>query len=207
MVRIMLVLVLGVMLACDEIDRQGPKATADSGVVAARAQIETGSDGLTVEQRNVKERLRRDNLPGSIKHLYVISPYSGQVLIYSTVKGKVTSSGKRLTPKTMLRSWATKLDSNGTMQNDQVTYEGVPVKMSGRDGRTAEVLQDDGVYGDSVEYLYWFDARGVYHQHYLGDEILHVSDQPLAVKSVLMNFELTSASETPVDESAQPEKR
>jgi hypothetical protein len=63
---------------------------------ASRSQ--TGTDGLTVEQRNIRDRLKIDNLPGSIKHLYVISAYSGQVLLYSTVRGKITSGGKRLTP-------------------------------------------------------------------------------------------------------------
>lgn len=39
---------------------------------------------------------------------------------------------------------------------------------------------------------------GVYHQHYIGDEILHISDQPLAIKNVVINMELnSSASDTP----------
>jgi hypothetical protein len=55
------------------------------------------------------------------------------------------------------------------------------------------VLQDDGTYGTSVDYLYWFDARGAYHQHYVtGGTIVHVSDQPLNVKSVIINIEQTA---------------
>lgn len=140
--------------------------------------------GMTVEQSNIAERLKRDNLPGSIKHLYVISPVSGQVLIYSTVKGKVTSSGKRLTPKTVACSDGHEVSS---------VFGGFSVNFDGAWRRTGEVLQDDGTYGDSAEYLYWFDAAGRYHQHYMGDEILHISDQPLAVKSIVLNMETSSA--------------
>lgn len=153
--------------------------SADSGVKKTSANITLGPDGLTVEQRNVRDRLSADNKPGSIKHLYVISAYSGQVLIYSTVRGKVTSSGKRLNPRNVVVG-----DSNQAKR-----YYGFEV-LGGRE--TAEVLEDDGTYGDSVPYVYWFDAKGVYHQHYIeGGQILHVSDQPLAVKSVVLNMELS----------------
>lgn len=145
--------------------------TANSGVKQTVTSVATGSDGLTVEQRNVGERLHMDNKVGSIKHLYVISAYSGQVLIYSTVKGKVTSSGKRLSPSTISR------------------YQ---------DNYSPEVLGDDGTYGSSVEYVYWWDTRGIYHQHYVqGGQIVHISDQPLAVKSVVINMELTDESNPP----------
>src|SRR3989344_8034603 len=75
-----------------------PAAQSASGVDKAQVQVPTGPDGLTAEQRNIRDRLIEDNKPGSVKHLYVISAYSGQGIIYSTVRGKVTSGGKRLTP-------------------------------------------------------------------------------------------------------------
>src|SRR6267154_1856877 len=136
--------------ACDVGSNQ---PTSASGVQQATARVQIGSDGLTVEQRNVRDRLAMDNKPGSIKHLYVISSYSGQVLIYSTVKGKVTSSGKRLTPTSVNGSGG---DSNYT----------IPVDIAGTRRYTNEVLQDDGTYGSSVEYLFWFDVQGRYHQIY-----------------------------------------
>ena len=149
------------------------EAQSRTGVSIAPAQsVQTGSDGLTVEQRNIKDRIKMDNTPGSIKHLYVISAYSGQVLIYSTVRGKVTSSGKRVSPT----------QSAGT---------GFSVPIGSGTMVTNEVLQDDGTYGSSTEYLYWWDSKGTYHQHYVqGGQILHISDQPMAVKSVVINMEL-----------------
>jgi len=65
-----------------------PKSS--SGVSKATVEVRTNDKGLTIEQTQIMERYYRDNLVGSIKHLYIISAYSGQVLIYSTVKGKAS---------------------------------------------------------------------------------------------------------------------
>lgn len=151
---------------------------AASGIAKATVRLPTGPDGLTTEQRNVRDRLVMDNKPGSIKHLYVISAYSGQVLIYSTVRGKVTSSGKRLNPRTVAIT-------GGDAMRDRYGF----AVLGNRE--TNEVLEDDGTYGDSVPYLYWWDAKGIYHQHYIeGGQILHISDEPLAVKSIVINMAL-----------------
>lgn len=153
---------------------------ASSGVKKATQKVTVGQDGLTVEQRNVADRLKVDNLPGSIKHLYVLSAYSGQTIIYSTVRGKVTSGGKRLSPSTV----AAGQGLAGQNNRDPVGF-GAPFG----DYRTAEVLGDDGTYGSSGDYLFWWDTKGTYHQHYLsGGQIVHISDQPVAVKGVLINM-------------------
>jgi hypothetical protein len=155
----------------------GP-AKANSGAQQIVVKVPSSAEGRTMEQDNINERVKRDNAPGSIKHLYVISAMSGDVLIYSTVKGKVTSSGKRLSPVTV---------------NTGQGGSGVPISVAGSNYWTSEVLQDDGTYGSSIEYLYWFDQRGVYHQHYVtGGQILHISDQPLVVGKVIVNMELTA---------------
>jgi hypothetical protein len=188
-IGLMMVAVLAMGASECETQREPVSST---GVHKATTTIETGADGLTVEQRNVKERLEMDNTPGSIKHLYVISAYSGQTLIYSTVKGKVTSSGKRLTPTTVA--------ANAGEWDD-----GIPVNIGGNNYHTSEVLQDDGTYGSSDPYIYWFDVKGVYHQHYLsGGQIIHVSDQPLAVKSVIINMELVGNADIPTEAPKPP---
>lgn len=161
-------------------DCDAPTPTSTSGVGEATVSVPTGSDGFTAEQRNVRERLLEDNKPGAIKHLYVISAYSGQVLIYSTVRGKVTSGGKRLTPNTISGT----LNRNGN---------GFRVDFGDLETNTQEVLQDDGTYGASMDYLYWWDTRGIYHQHYVsGGQIVHISSQPLSVKGVIINMNLES---------------
>ena len=151
--------------------------TTEGGIKKASVRVATNADGLTTEQVNVGKRLMEDNRPGAIKHLYVVSAYSGQTIIYSTVQGKVTSSGKRLSP-TML------VGNSGHMGRDCFT-----VDFNGTSYNTAEVLQDDRTYGSSVEYLYWWDTKGVYHQHYVaGGQIVHISSEPLAVKSIIINM-------------------
>lgn len=151
-----------------------------SGTMMATAgNVKTNQNGLTVEQQNIKDRIHMDNQPGAIKHLYVISAYSGQVVIYSTVRGKVTSSGKRLTPS----------EASNTRSGGRYSFA---FPISGRTYYTNQVLAEDGTYGHSAEYLYWWDAKGVYHQHYVsGGQILHISDQPLAVKGIIINMEVS----------------
>jgi hypothetical protein len=174
------VLALAVLfMAEDGCDVQ--RSATNSGVKQVVASdIPRQASGYTIEQENIYNRLKEDNKPGAIKHLYIISPYSGQVILYSTVKGKVTSGGKRLTPETI----------NPT--GDSTTHMNW-VSVNGGSYTTDEVLQDDGTYGHSGDYLYWWDVRGIYHQHYLtGGQIVHVSSQPLPIKSVTINLEAVS---------------
>lgn len=149
-----------------------------SGITKATTTVQTDLNGNTIEQNAVIKRLKEDNKAGSIKHLYIISAYSGQVLIYSTVKGKVTSSGKRLSPSKICDSSA-----------------GFKIDFGGEWHYTDEVLSDDGTYGTSVEYIYWWDSKDFYHQQFItGGMIVHISNQPIAVKSVTINME-TNKSE------------
>jgi|SRR3989344_3009556 len=167
------IVVFGILAGCDR-EVQSVSGTKMTTV----GNIKTGTDGLTIEQHNVTKRIDMDNQVGAIKHLYVISAYSGQVVIYSTIRGKVTSSGKRLTP-----------DRVDGPNNFSFT-----IALSRF--YTNQVLGEDGTYGSSIEYLYWWDAKGVYHQHYVtGGQILHISDQPLAVKGIIINMEITQKPE------------
>lgn len=164
--------------SCDETSYTTPQSS--TGVEKMTVEVKTNSAGHTVEQENIAARYKLDNAFGAIKHLYIISPYSGQVIIYSTVKGKVTSSGKRLTPITVV-------DNGGEYISNSYGFD---VKIGGHSARTTEVLQDDGTYGTSIEYLYWWDSKGIYHQQYVEGCLIHISDQPLSgVKSVIINLE------------------
>ena len=141
-----------------------PEAQSNSGVSKANAEIQLQANGLTVEQGNVKRRVEMENIPGKIQHLYILSAYSGQVIMYSSVKGKVTSSAKRLTP---------------TSVSDGPSFV---VNFGNTRMYTNEVLSDDGTYdgGGSTQYIYWWDANDAYHQQFIqGGMILHVSDRPL----------------------------
>lgn len=172
MKKLLLFAALFLVTTAEDCDGASSQAQAASGVKQTSTTVATNAQGLTAEQQNVRDRLIEDNKPGAIKHLYVISAYSGQVLLYSTVRGKVTSSGKRLSPTSV---------AAGTGNNCCGGYD-----FQGR--HTSEVLQDDGTYGTSVDYVYWWDTKGTYFQHYVtGGEILVVTSQPMAVKGVVMN--------------------
>lgn len=151
---------------------------SDSGVVKASVKIKTDVNGNTIEQKNIMERLKRDNDIGAVKHLYIISSYSGDVMEYSTVKGKVTSGSKRLSPKTVIGN---SIQTSSISSND--------VKIGNLTFATDEVLDDGGAYGESGNYLYWFDAQDNYHQYYpSGGTYLHISEKPLRIRKSNMTL-------------------
>lgn len=155
--------------SCGKIAQQ----SSDSGVTKATTQVQTDADGHTSEQKNIIERLKRDNAVGEVKHLYIISSYTGDVMEYSTVVGKVTSGNKRLSPKTV--NSAAGMGATNAYANT--------VNIGGLTYLTDEVLDDGGSYGDSGSYLFWFDAQGNYHQYYpSGGTYLHISEKPLRVR-------------------------
>lgn len=180
LVAILAVLVsLGVCFTACEQETAKPAEPVNE-VKRATVHVQTGLDGLTVEQKNIGNRLLADNKPGAVQHLYVISAYSGQVIMYSTVAGKVTSSSKKLTPNTVAAA-------DG--QYVGTAHWGCEVNIRGRTQATNEVMQDDGTYGSSEPYIYWWDTKGVYHQHYVsGGQIIHISNSPIAVKGVILNL-------------------
>lgn len=166
------------------VDECGAPPVSSSGIAKATVAVPTGPDGLTAEQRNIRDRLVEDNKPGVVKHLYLVSAYSGQVIVYSTVRGKVTSGGKRLTP-TM------------TIGDTGNTNSYFAVDIGGQTVGTAEVLQDDGSYGNSMDYLYWWDEQGRYNQVYpTGGVIVVVSSEPIRASSVTINMDIRNAPPT-----------
>ena len=58
-------------------------------------KIKTDSLGLTAEQANIKKRFELSSNPDGLWWIYCLAD-NGQVVFYGPVKGKVTSSGKKL---------------------------------------------------------------------------------------------------------------
>lgn len=99
------------------------------------------------------------------------------------MRGKVTSGGKRLSPKTV--------NGGNSGTGNGGWWGGFLVLIGGQQHYTNEVLQDDGTYGESGDYIFWWDTKGVYHQHYnAGGQIIHVSNEPLSVKGIIINMEV-----------------
>ncbi|HEU0085376.1 MAG TPA: hypothetical protein VFQ59_00225 [Candidatus Paceibacterota bacterium] len=100
---------------------------------------------MTTEQQNIIDRLRVTTDPAKVMWIHLIA-LDGNILRRMPVKNKVTSSGKRLEP-------VIAADANGHFLN-------VP----GKDAETAEMLQADGTFGSSDNYIFWFDPTMRYHQ-------------------------------------------
>ncbi len=162
-------------------------AISFAAFATSRASVKVPVDpttGTTLEQSNVSKRLQQYARTGAILHLYVLSPTTGQPIIYSTVKGKVTSSGKKLSPVSTIKKYEI-----GSGDNKTTVYEGQKVIIQNGEYITTEVLADDGTYGSSVPYLYWFDTNGRYHQHFFNDgQVIQVSSQPLPLRTVVLDL-------------------
>ena len=187
MKKVLSILLLTIMFIGCDVNSAPQKETTNSGVSANNAKanlvVKKQADGMTLEQSNIVKSYEVENRPGAIKHLYVISPYSGKVLIYSTVAGKVTSSVKGLNPSTV-----SALDG----QNVGSSHYGMAVTVHGKEKYTQEVMNESGTYGTSrPEFIYWWDTKGIYHQHYVtGGQMIHVSDQPMPVREIVIDMNL-----------------
>lgn len=112
------------------------------------------------EIENIKRRLELTSKPGAIGYIVLLNE-AGQPILYTGVKGKVTSSGKRLT-----KPW------------QQCPY----VDCGSVDGPS-----DEGTWGSSDPYIYFWDTNGVYHQwsgRYLySDKPIRLRIEPLVISS------------------------
>jgi hypothetical protein len=136
---------------CNETTQQ----QSSSGAEQVRANhIPKNSQGMTVEQQNINDRIKVTTNPTKVMWIHLIS-LDGNIIKRMPIRNKVTSSGKRLEPRHAAVSgndgW---FPSSGIPRatNPTYTYE------------TDELLQPDGTYGESDPYIFWFDPMGRYHQ-------------------------------------------
>ena len=142
--------------------------------------VVTNAEGFTVEQQNILDKQKAENMMGALQHLYLISPFTGDVIDYSTVKGKVTSSGKRLQPYQGER-----VSQNSCDNTDRANL----IVVNGVTYVSAELRQADGTYGSSIDYLYWWDASGNFQRVYPGAAIIRLSSVPLVFNKAIMNLD------------------
>lgn len=112
----------------------------------------------SLERRNLRERLMRQNDPDKIGYVYVLS--FGKFLGYYTIKGKVSST------------------------QSQMTTDQLVVKADYGDGWESQVVSapgDDGSYGPNEDGVFFFTTEGAMVQ--VSTDYIY-SDQPLAVNNV-----------------------
>lgn len=155
--------------------------SGDPGVKQLTIKTQTDADGLTAEQRNVRRRIQEDNKTGSVKFLYLLNATTSECVMFSMVANKITSGGKHLIPGSV-ESWS----------DNSSSYGGFTVNIHGSEMVTQEVLGDDGTYGHSGEYFFWFRPDGAFFQVIPGSATVLISDRPVRVKKTEATVDLTT---------------
>jgi len=115
---------------------------------------------------NIKNRVELTSMPGLLGYVILFNE-SGQPIMYEGVRGKITSGSKRLTPPDL----AQQIGTGG--QN------------GGQHSVVRQAPSDEGTYGSSNPYIFYWNIDGVYRQwsgHYLySTQPMRLTIQPLVV--------------------------
>ncbi len=153
---------LTVLACCALLAACQDRPPSEKSIQSQRAQEAANSIRFTenAEIENIKKRLELTANPGLLGYIVLING-TGQVVMYTGVQGKVTSGGKRLTPTDRIESG----------YND------------GLIARPAS--SDEGTYGTSGEYVYFWTPAGQYIQwsgtYLYSDKPFRLSTEPIAV--------------------------
>lgn len=104
---------------------------------------------------NIKRRLELTSNPGAVGFILLLNQ-AGQPIMYTGVKGKITSGSKRLTEPDRSGNWG-----------------------AGNNNVVRAAPSDEGTYGSSDPYIYFWTTNGQYIQ-WSGSYLY--SDKPLRVK-------------------------
>lgn len=145
-----------------------PPSVKDVQAQKAKQAAESIRFSSNAEIENIKSRLELTSKPGLIGYILLLNE-TGQPVMYTSTKGKVTSGGKRLTQPQALERLKYR-NSNGDV------------------GYSYEVVNgpsDEGTYGSSNPYIYFWTTSGQYIQwsgKYLwSDKPFRTSIKPLVV--------------------------
>jgi hypothetical protein len=134
-------------------DPPGPSTPqSSSGLIMQHVALGPVKEGMSLEQYNVYQRYIHDNKADALKYVYLLGP-NGQITMNFQIVGKVTSSGKRLTPRTV-----------AAYAGEYSRASGMDVTIAGKTYETNEVIEDDGTFGDSIPYTYMWTTAGNYVQ-------------------------------------------
>lgn len=165
---ICLILAIGVFAVGCGTYVQTPAQTSESGATHVETifKVPKNSQGNTVEQQNISDRLRVTTDPTKVLWIHLIS-LDGKIIQRMVVRNKVTSSGKRLEPVHAVDAYDSYYPESGIG-----SFE------------TDEFLQPDGTYGSSDSYIYWFDTQGRYHQWGTAGGLGYLlTDYPIDIKN------------------------
>lgn len=115
----------------------------------------------SLERRNLRERLLRQNDPDRIGYVYFVS--FGEFLGYWTIKGKVSSTQSQMNPAD---------DLTGDLSDCSGCFESQVLESAG----------DDGSFGESERGIFFFTTEGAMIQ--LPEDSYVYSDQPITIGSL-----------------------
>lgn len=128
------------------------KKAAESVKIVSNAEID-----------NIKKRIELVSKPGLLGYITLLNE-AGQPIFYTAVKGKITSSGKRLTPK--VKQW----------KIDRGNWNGTAL---------GPAPSDEGTWGSSSPYIFFWTPGGQYFQwsgkYLYSDKPMRLRVEPLVV--------------------------
>lgn len=116
---------------------------------------------------NIKHRLELTSNPGQIGFVLLLNEM-GKPVMYASVKGKITSGSKRLTPPQEVRC----LDVAG---------------QAGCSQQMVDAASDEGTYGSSTPYVFFWTTEGQYFQwagkYLYSDKPFRIDDPTIVILS------------------------
>lgn len=151
---------LPLLTACPEAEKATKNVQAEKAKAAANSIQFTEN----AEIDNIKKRLELTADPGLLGFVVLLNE-TGQPVMYTGVKGKITSGGKRLT------------------RPDRSTTEGL-----GQNNVVMQSPSDEGTFGHSGEYVFFWTPAGQYVQwngkYLYSDKPFRLAVEPLVVSAV-----------------------
>ena len=154
---LLLTLVLITLAGCSETKSTGRTETSEARLDRRAMAFSPYQVQHFTEAKSVNARIEMMDNPNLIGWVYWLS-WDGRVVLYEAVKGKITSSGKRLEPVT--NNWGSNEYAGGQ-----------------------EVVQTDGTFGSSDKYVYYLTVEGIYRQW---SGLYAYSTQPFVVRDQYM---------------------
>lgn len=156
-IGMLLVLALVFLVGCSETSNTGRTETSEERLGRRGMAFQPYQVQNFTEAKNINARVSMMDDPNLVGWIYWLS-WDGRVILHEAVRGKVSSSGKRLEPIT-----------NNWSNNDY---------MGGQ-----EVVQMDGTFGHSDPYVYYRTVEGIYRQW---NGLYAYSTQPFVVRDQYM---------------------
>lgn len=160
--RIIVVLFVVSLVACNQPQAKAPAKVTESQKAKQAAESISFTENAEID--NIKSRLQLTSDPGLTGFVLLMNE-AGQPIMYTGIKGKITSSGKRLTaPYRVTSNW-----DKGQSYGD----------------KDLVAPSDEGTWGSSSPYIYFWTTTGQYIQwngkYLYSDKPFRTKIEPLVI--------------------------